>query len=58
MKPNGWIDFKPDQAFAPAQCDAFTLVNGVPKVGFIFAIMDVRYVVTLESPTKNTGMVF
>ena len=34
MKADGWIDFKPDQAFAPAQCDAFTLVNGVPKVDF------------------------
>ena len=45
MKADGWIDFKPDQAFAPAQCDAFTLVNGVPKVDFIFPIMDVSYVV-------------
>ena len=56
MKPNGWIDFRPDQAkqlnkqfkrntyldnidylkldqaFAPAECDAWTLVKGVPKV--------------------------
>ena len=32
MKANGWIDFRPDQAFAPALCDDWSLVNDVPKV--------------------------
>ena len=32
MKANGWIDFRPDQAFAPAVCDDWSLVNDVPKV--------------------------
>ena len=25
-------NFKPNQAFAPAECDDWSLVNGVPKV--------------------------
>ena len=32
MKANAWIDFRPDQAFAPALCDDWSLVNDVPKV--------------------------
>ena len=32
MKANGWIDFRPDQAFAPALCDDWSLVNDIPKV--------------------------
>ena len=32
MKANGWIDFRPDQAFAPAVCDDWSLVNDIPKV--------------------------
>ena len=32
MKASGWIDFKADQAFAPAQCDDWSLVDNVPKV--------------------------
>ena len=32
MKASGWIDFKADQAFAPAECDDWSLVDNVPKV--------------------------
>ena len=32
MKASGWIDFKAEQAFAPAECDDWTLVDNVPKV--------------------------
>ena len=32
MKATGWIDFRPDQAFAPALCDDWSLVNDIPKV--------------------------
>ena len=32
MKASGWIDFKADQAFAPALCDDWSLVDNVPKV--------------------------
>ena len=26
MEPNAWIDFRPEQAFAPSHCDAWTEV--------------------------------
>ena len=32
MKASGWIDFKAEQAFAPAQCDDWSFFDNVPKV--------------------------
>ena len=32
MKASGYIDFKAEQAFAPAECDDWSLVDNVPKV--------------------------
>ena len=32
IKASGWIDFKAEQAFAPAECDDWSLVDNVPKV--------------------------
>ena len=32
IKASGWIDFKAEQAFAPALCDDWSLVDNVPKV--------------------------